>query len=566
MITITIWLCCVGIGKTTLAHEICVKWARDGYLSEDFNIVILITLRTVQQRSLEDVIKKLIGENAYQVLKKSLGVKCLIILEGLDEMSNEQRQSDSLLMELVKDVPMEFVKARIVITSRPNACQELKANRTIEIIGLGDKEIMEFVQNSFPCDPQSVEAFSTQLDEYPQLYSLCYVPMSLVMIVHIFRYKQKSLPSTLTELYRLFVVMTLIREGKKKSITKHSVSATLVGAAEEIVRKVFADIPSEEVKLLLTLCKLAYYGFFEWQTEGKFDFFCAKKAREPRIIFTESDLIHSGIEVTDEFDGHGLLQVETLYQLTGDCVTYNFIHLTVQEFLCAVYMLTLSPAEQYHLLNKHLDSYPNIMLLYCGVTKLDFHQIVYSKLTSRYSTVTSVKCLYEGKQNTAPHESTSPFVLDMSEITLMPYDYVCLSYVCCLYPVTQLNLRNCDMEDKNAGILAKWCLNKTTKLQWLSLRHNYLTREGMKHVMKIVTSEPTISVVAYNTVMITGSPSLRVLDVSDNNIRDDGISLLCLQHINTLTRLSVERCRLSVKGSVYYIISYITSWLATSYN
>ena len=99
-------MCCVGIGKTTLAHEICVKWARDGYLSEDFNIVILITLRTVQQRSLEDVVKTLIGENAYQVLKKSLGVKCLIILEGLDEMSNEQRHSDSLLMELVKDVPM----------------------------------------------------------------------------------------------------------------------------------------------------------------------------------------------------------------------------------------------------------------------------------------------------------------------------------------------------------------------------------------------------------------------------------------------------------------------------
>ena len=381
------------------------------------------------------------------------------------------------------------MKARIVITSRPNACQELKANRTIEIIGLGDKEIMEFVQNSFPGDPQSVEAFSKQLDEYPQLYSLCYVPMSLVMIVRIFKYKQKCLPSTLTELYCLFVVMTLIRE-EKKSITKHSVSTTVVGAAEEIVCEVFADIPSEDIKLLLTLCKLAYCGFFEWQTEGTFDFFSAIKAREPRIIFTENDLIHSGIEVTDEFDGHGLLQVETLYQLTGDCVTYNFIHLTVQEFLCAVYMLTLSPAEQYHLLKKYFDSYPNIMLLYCGLTKLDYHQVVYSKLTSTYSTVTSVKCLYEGKRNTAPHESSSPFVLEMSYITLMPYDYVCLSYVCCHYPVTQLNLQYCHMGDKNAGILAKWCLSKTTKLQELDLSDNNVTSEGMKHVMKIVTSEP----------------------------------------------------------------------------
>ena len=166
MITIVIAKSYVGIGKTTMANEICVKWARDGFLSEDFNIVIMITLRTVQQRSIEDVVIKLIGVKAYQLLKESLGAKCLIILEGLDEMATEQQQNDSLLMELVKDVPTEFVKTRIVITSRPNACQELKANRTIEIIGLGDNKIMEFVQNSFPGDAHSVEAFSIQLDEY----------------------------------------------------------------------------------------------------------------------------------------------------------------------------------------------------------------------------------------------------------------------------------------------------------------------------------------------------------------------------------------------------------------
>ena len=481
---------CVGIGKTTLANEICVKWARDGFLSEDFTIVILITLRTVQQRSIEDVVKKLIGENAYQQLKELLGVKCLIILEGLDEMAAEQRQNDSLLMELVKNVPMEFVKARIVITSRPNACQELKANRTIEIIGLGDKEIMEFVQNSFPGDTQSVEAFSKQLDDYPQLYSLCYVPMSLVMIVRIFKYKQQRLPSTLTELYRLFVVITLIREDKKKMITKHLVSITVVNPAEEILCKVFADVPSEEIKKLLTLCKLAYCGFFTWYREH-YKLFIQQK--EPRIIFTENDLIHSGIKVTDGFDGHGFLQVQTLYQLTGDCVTYNFFHLTVQEFLCAVYMLTLSQEEQYHLLNENFDNYPNIMILYCGLTKLNFHQVVSSKLTTRHSTVTAVKCLYEGQQNIPPHiKSLSPFVLNMSDITLLPYDCHCLSYVLYHYPVTQLDLKGCHIGDKNAGILAKWCFNKNnTKLQNLNLSwYNDLTSEGMKHVMKIVTSKP----------------------------------------------------------------------------
>ena len=472
-----------------MANEICVKWASDGFLSDDFNIVILVTLRMVQQRSLEYVVIKLIGERAYQCLKESLGAKCLIILEGLDEMGPDQRKNDSLLMELVKDVPIEFVKAKIVVTSRPNACQELKANRTIEIIGLGDKEIMEFIQNSFPGDTQSVEAFSKQLDEYPQLYSLCYVPMSLVMIVRIFEYNKLNLPSTLTELYCLFIVMTLIREEKRKSSAKHIVPTTVVDTAEEVLYEVFKEIPSEEIKTVLALSKLAYCGYFEWRSDDFLDSQMVKK-RKARVIFTESDLIKCGINSTD---GHGLLHVDTLYQLTGECVTYNFIHLTVQEFLCAVYMLTLSQEEQHHLLKEYFNDYPNIMTLYCGLTRLHFHQVVYSKLkSSRHPAVTAVHCLYEAQQNTAPHKSVTPFVLTLNQMRLLPYDTLCLSYVCCHYHVIQLNIGDCKIGDKGVGLLAKWCLNKndTTKLQQLNLCMNNLTSEGMKHVIKIVTSEP----------------------------------------------------------------------------
>ena len=52
------------------------------------------------------------------------------------------------------------------------------------------------------------------------------------------------------------------------------------------------------------------------------------------------------------------------------------------------------------------------------------------------------------------------------------------------------------------------------------------------------------------TVIITGSTTLRVLDVGGNEIGDDGISMISeeLQHNNSLTKLSVWWCRLSVKG------------------
>ena len=47
--------------------------------------------------------------------------------------------------------------------------------------------------------------------------------------------------------------------------------------------------------------------------------------------------------------------------------------------------------------------------------------------------------------------------------------------------------------------------------------------------------------------MITGSPLLRQLDVSESDIGDDGISF-CLQHTNTLNEINFEFCGFSVKG------------------
>ena len=62
---------CTGIGKTTLANEICVRWARDGFLSMDFDVIVLIPLRYVQQRTLEEIIigyteEKFIGNSTNQ--------------------------------------------------------------------------------------------------------------------------------------------------------------------------------------------------------------------------------------------------------------------------------------------------------------------------------------------------------------------------------------------------------------------------------------------------------------------------------------------------------------------
>ena len=55
-----------------------------------------------------------------------------------------------------------------------------------------------------------------------------------------------------------------------------------------------------------------------------------------------------------------------------------------------------------------------------------------------------------------------------------------------------------------------------------------------------------------STVIITGSATLRVLNVNYNDIGDEGMAVIseALQHNKSLTRLMIEKCGLSVKGTV----------------
>ena len=55
-----------------------------------------------------------------------------------------------------------------------------------------------------------------------------------------------------------------------------------------------------------------------------------------------------------------------------------------------------------------------------------------------------------------------------------------------------------------------------------------------------------------STVIITGSATLRELDVSWHDIGDEGIAVIseALQHNKSLTSLCIGRCGFSVKGTL----------------
>jgi len=323
--------------------------------------------------------------------------------------------------------------------------------------------------------------------------------MNLGMILDIFHCNEKKLPPTLTELYQLFIVMTLKRQVKKENVKKLMCPSVAVTTAEKKLSRMLRDIPKETVGVVVCLSRLAYQGCFDWYKEGEYSWW-----KEPKIIFTESDLIQCDIEVTSDFDGFGLLKATPTHQLLTDTNTYNFNHLTVQEFLCAVYISLQSQEKQVDLLKEHFDEYPNIFNFVCGLTGLESSEMshfIYSKLTSPGklwrgdpNVITAMRCINESKKHNGPDQSVSSIALNMTINSLLPYDCVCLSNILSCCPVSKLMMNSCMIGNKGAELLMKHYPNKNTTGQLLEELHfgdNQVTGEGIVDVMKIVrTSEP----------------------------------------------------------------------------
>ena len=482
---------CAGIGKTTLTNEVCVRWARDGFLSDDFDTVLSIPMRCVQERSIEQVMIEFIGEEDYQQLKKSAGNRCLIILEGLDEMASDRQMSDQFFVNLIIHCAV-LEKSTILITSRPHACSELDADRRVEVIGFGADEIKEFIEKSFPNDDHSVSELLQQLNDYPHLKSLCYSPLNLIMITDIFRSSQdKKLPSTLTELYKLFLVMILYREDKKCS------GVSLTAANSEDLKRMLPGIPINAIGTVFLLCRLSFCAFFDWHIDMKEKdrHGHEKKWKDPKIIFTTEDLKQCGIEVTSDFDGFGLLKATHIHEIPTDTSAYNFSHLSIQEFLSSLYISLLPQEEQLRLMNEHFYDFSNVFIFLCGLTEQkckEMYHFVYSKMISKNrDVVPAVRCIYESNCTV---QSAVPFTLFIGCKDLVLFDCFCVSHVMCHYPVTELSLWRCNIDDTKVEVLAKNYSNEKATvhlLEVLMLRNNDLTAVGMHHVMKIVmTSEP----------------------------------------------------------------------------
>ena len=299
-----------GIGKSTLAWELCRKWEEFACMRK-YRLVILLRLREEEVQKISNVGYLFFSRERETLAKEvsdSQGRGILFILDGFDELP-KQLQQKGFLLDLIKGRVLP--ESTVLVTSRPSATGELltscrpQIQKHVEVLGFTQQSVHAYASRIFSSEPENLERFIAYISasNNPAINSLMYVPLNAAIVVEIFRdcKSNKLLPHTLTELYTQLCLTILNRYLKI-----HYPS---------VIAEKFEDLPPGLYQQFLHLSEMAFEGV---------------KNEDVILHAIPSDLTHFGF----------LDAVPALYG--GGGVSYNFLHLTVQEFFAAYHISKLS--------------------------------------------------------------------------------------------------------------------------------------------------------------------------------------------------------------------------------
>ena len=360
-----------GIGKSTLAWELCRKWDTLTSLKH-YKMVLLLKLRErrVQNAtSLEDLIyheDKQFQRKVVSELRKCEGEGVLFILDGFDEMPSVICKENSLIMRLIRGSCLP--KATRLVTSRPSVPHKFFpwGFRHVEVLGFTDECRKNFVEVAFESEPKILAHFKKFMLSNPIINSLMYIPINCAIIAKVYKDIRKSrelMPKTMTQLY---TTLTLVL------IKRHMISS---GQWDEDTR-----VPSslKDLPDLKRVSELAYSGLFK---------------KHVQLVFTDSD-------VGEGFQHLGLMNaVKEMYVCEGAATSYSFLHLSIQEFLAAWYVSchsdlvdeASSKVSQYGRVIPHLRVFGQFLCGIVGYNEKFFQGILTRSPIDPYL----MHCLYE---------------------------------------------------------------------------------------------------------------------------------------------------------------------------
>ena len=563
-----------GMGKSTLAINMCKCWA-NGELLKEYDAVILLSLRDPEiqaAKHIKDFLQILDDELRDKVFKeivKQNGDNICFILEGYDELPDQLRKS-SIFTKLMEKLP----KCTIMYTSRPEACEKLRqlTARRIEIRGFEEKQMYDYISNAFEGEEDGKEKaikLSSLVQSNQCIRSILYVPINIAIICHLFLLTL-SLPETLTELYVLLCKNLILRQANKCNNSQIEYIESL------------QNLPSPYDKHFYKLCEVSYKG-----------------SESDQIVFSGHELKKLGLDINEE-NGLGLLHIAPSISVHGREKTCNFLHLTVQEFCSAFYISMLQPQEQYQCFerNRFNCRFKMIWKFYAGITGMNnteiFHCMLPSKLVmSQYRSrqIVDLLRLLREAQTDELLQLLGDYLegdIDVSFCMLDEGSCSALSYFLERYrkPLKLVDLTGCDIGDKGCKIILKSIMrcNDSSQLD-LRMRSNKITDSSNSlitsllsphyPIVKLDIGDNKLSIhccvfqsLQYNSFikelqlqfsslrstdmkllekMLAINKTLTVLDISHGDIGPDGYQYLGSCRNISLRKLMISDSQLGVK-------------------
>uniref|UniRef100_A0A1X7U917 NACHT domain-containing protein n=1 Tax=Amphimedon queenslandica TaxID=400682 RepID=A0A1X7U917_AMPQE len=330
-----------GIGKTTLCRKLLNMWSNGTLGPQQYDLVLYCPLRNSKiatATTLADLFVRQLNryKNVPEWFEERDGEGLLIIFDGWDELSEQLRQSSLAASIICKE---KLDQCSVIVTSRSYATSSLlkmdTLNRHVQVIGFSEEEISTVIIQTLQKDTKLAQQLidentdpvlsmlqpskykshftTTQSSKDSQLavelindlkvrldvQSLCYIPLVCSMVILVYCKEGGHLPTTLTQLYENFILETI-----RRHVNKHDINPRTLGS--------LSSLPSQLAKPLQEMCQLAYTNL-----------------ANTTMTFSSHELQSLSEAVKEDY--LGLMTTFTEY----DDEKYQFLHLTIQEFLAA---------------------------------------------------------------------------------------------------------------------------------------------------------------------------------------------------------------------------------------
>ncbi|XP_061124921.1 NACHT, LRR and PYD domains-containing protein 3-like isoform X2 [Syngnathus typhle] len=623
-----------GIGKTFLVRKFVLDWA-NGTTNTDVDFIFPLPFRELnleeeKRFSLAELIQHFMchSKAAIEMLKDILGrlqdlgkrtyqsssVKILFVLDGLYEcrlkldLSDERKER----LDVTQAYPVEVLLAHLIkgnllpcarlwITTRPQAAPDIPprlVDGRTEVKGFSRSQRLDYFRKKFPKDEEDV---IKHIQKSRSIFIMCHMPIFCWLTATVLRdyWKHgKKLPETLTEIYTEFLLYHLGRSEERGD-----------------------QKPTEYVK---ALAKMAFRHLMKKQQ-----------------IFYESDLRESGLDDPQVAKHSGVFtevfeEVPPLKKYQRGKM-FQFIHLSIQEYLAALYvMMSLFQdnrnvlgelpmhCEQTSLVRVHQaavlkasesEGNLDLFLRFLVGLSLQCNQELMGELLKApknfsHSNAETVRLIEQQIDKNSPEENINLFycLKELKDESLLkqiqkylkelrfhddnvpPAIWSALLFflrasdeamscfelwkyapsekgLLMLLPVVKASrksvLHHCELSKKSCEALAS-VLSSSRTLSHLDLSFNDLRDDGLEALaVGLAKPQCTLQVLGLEScnlskksckalASVLSSPcSLRELDLSHNDLRDDGLEALAARLAKpqcTLQVLGLQCCNLSKKS------------------